>query len=49
MELGPDAEAGDAWGRDVGGDPGMIHNLAKRAHDRNWTLDPVVRSLLETD
>lgn len=37
------------------GDPGaegmqaMIHNLAKRAHDRNWTLDPVVRSLLDTD
>lgn len=27
----------------------MIHNLAKRAHDRNWTLDPVVRSLLDTD
>jgi nicotinate phosphoribosyltransferase len=27
----------------------MIHNLAKRAHDRNWSLDPVVRSLLDTD
>ena len=27
----------------------MIHNLAKRAHDRNWALDPVVRSLLDTD
>ena len=27
----------------------MIHNLAKRAHDRNWTLDPVIRSLLDTD
>ncbi|HWL82325.1 MAG TPA: nicotinate phosphoribosyltransferase [Roseomonas sp.] len=27
----------------------MIHNLAKRAHDRNWTLDPIVRSLLDTD
>ena len=27
----------------------MIHNLAKRAHDRNWDLDPVVRSLLDTD
>src|SRR3982750_2846829 len=49
VELGPDAEAGGAWGRDVGGDPAVIHNLAKRAHDRNWTLDPVVRSLLDTD
>ncbi|MFC7556231.1 hypothetical protein ACFQU7_34365 [Pseudoroseomonas wenyumeiae] len=28
---------------------GMIHNLAKRAHDRNWSLDPIVRSLLDTD
>lgn len=27
----------------------MIHNLAKRAHDRNWTLDPIIRSLLDTD
>ena len=27
----------------------MIHNLAKRAHDRNWSLDPIVRSLLDTD
>jgi nicotinate phosphoribosyltransferase len=27
----------------------MIHNLAKRAHDRTWSLDPVVRSLLDTD
>jgi nicotinate phosphoribosyltransferase len=27
----------------------MIHHLAKRAHDRNWTLDPIVRSLLDTD
>jgi nicotinate phosphoribosyltransferase len=27
----------------------MIHNLAQRAHDRNWTLDPIVRSLLDTD
>src|SRR3712207_4980821 len=49
VEPGSDPEGGDAWGRDVGGDPAMIHNLAKRAHDRNWTLDPVVRSLLDTD
>jgi nicotinate phosphoribosyltransferase len=27
----------------------MIHNLAKRAHDRNWTLDPIIRSMLDDD
>jgi nicotinate phosphoribosyltransferase len=27
----------------------LIHDLGKRAHDRNWTLDPIVRSLLDTD
>ncbi len=27
----------------------MIINLAQRAHDHNWELDPIVRSLLDTD
>ncbi len=27
----------------------MIVNLAKRAHDHNWELDPITRSLLDTD
>jgi nicotinate phosphoribosyltransferase len=27
----------------------MIINLAERAHDHNWELDPVIRSLLDTD
>ncbi len=27
----------------------MIVNLAERAHNHNWELDPVVRSLLDTD
>ncbi|MCK8787219.1 nicotinate phosphoribosyltransferase [Roseomonas sp. NAR14] len=27
----------------------MIINLAQRAHNRNWELDPAVRSLLDTD
>ncbi|HKF50234.1 MAG TPA: nicotinate phosphoribosyltransferase [Terracidiphilus sp.] len=27
----------------------MIVNLARRAHDHNWELDPIVRSLLDTD
>ncbi len=27
----------------------MIINLAERAHNHNWELDPVVRSLLDTD
>ena len=27
----------------------MIINLARRAHNHNWELDPVVRSLLDTD
>jgi nicotinate phosphoribosyltransferase len=27
----------------------MIVNLAERAHNHNWSLDPVVRSLLDTD
>ncbi len=27
----------------------MIINLARRAHDHNWELDPIVRSLLDTD
>jgi nicotinate phosphoribosyltransferase len=27
----------------------MIVNLAERAHNHNWELDPIVRSLLDTD
>ena len=27
----------------------MIINVARRAHDHNWELDPIVRSLLDTD
>src|SRR5271169_3071820 len=27
----------------------MIVNFAERAHNHNWELDPVVRSLLDTD
>ncbi len=27
----------------------MIVNLARRAHDHNWGLDPITRSLLDTD
>lgn len=27
----------------------MILNLARRAHNHNWALDPIVRSLLDTD
>ena len=26
----------------------MIINLAERAHNHNWELDPVIRSLLDT-
>ena len=29
--------------------PAMIINLAERAHNHNWELDPVIRSLLDTD
>ncbi|HEX4065413.1 MAG TPA: nicotinate phosphoribosyltransferase [Acidobacteriaceae bacterium] len=27
----------------------MIINLARRAHNHNWELDPIIRSLLDTD
>jgi len=27
----------------------VILNLARRAHDHNWEMDPIVRSLLDTD
>src|ERR1700759_1011733 len=27
----------------------MIIDFAERAHDHNWELDPIVRSLLDTD
>ncbi len=27
----------------------MIINIARRAHDHNWELDPIARSLLDTD
>ena len=27
----------------------MIVNFAERAHNHNWELDPVMRSLLDTD
>ena len=27
----------------------MIVNIARRAHDHNWELDPIARSLLDTD
>jgi nicotinate phosphoribosyltransferase len=27
----------------------MIINLARRAHDHNWELDPITRSLLDND
>ena len=27
----------------------MIVNFAERAHNHNWQLDPVIRSLLDTD
>jgi len=27
----------------------VITNLARRAHDHNWELDPITRSLLDTD
>ena len=27
----------------------MIIDFAERAHNHNWDLDPVVRSLLDTD
>ena len=27
----------------------MIINLARRAHNHNWELDPITRSLLDTD
>src|SRR5579862_5940129 len=29
--------------------PFMIINLARRPHDHNWELDPITRSLLDTD
>jgi nicotinate phosphoribosyltransferase len=29
--------------------PTVIINLARRAHDHNWELDPITRSLLDTD
>src|SRR5579871_6927892 len=29
--------------------PFMIINLARRAHDHNWEMDPITRSLLDTD
>ena len=27
----------------------MIINISRRAHDHNWELDPITRSLLDTD
>ncbi|MGB9198366.1 MAG: hypothetical protein WCB53_15700 [Terriglobales bacterium] len=27
----------------------MIINFAERAHNHNWELDPIIRSLLDTD
>jgi nicotinate phosphoribosyltransferase len=27
----------------------MIINLSRRAHDHNWEIDPIIRSLLDTD
>ena len=27
----------------------MIINLSRRAHDHNWEIDPITRSLLDTD
>ena len=27
----------------------MIVNFARRAHDHNWEMDPITRSLLDTD
>src|ERR1700753_456960 len=27
----------------------MILNLSERAHNHNWELDPIIRSLLDTD
>ena len=27
----------------------VIINLSRRAHDHNWELDPITRSLLDTD
>ena len=27
----------------------MIINIARRAYDHNWNLDPITRSLLDTD
>ena len=27
----------------------MIIDFARRAHDHNWELDPITRSLLDTD
>ncbi|MGB3628561.1 MAG: nicotinate phosphoribosyltransferase, partial [Terracidiphilus sp.] len=27
----------------------MIIDLARRAHDHNWEMDPITRSLLDTD
>jgi len=27
----------------------VIINIARRAHDHNWELDPITRSLLDTD
>lgn len=27
----------------------MIINFSERAHNHNWDLDPIVRSLLDTD
>jgi len=27
----------------------VIINVSRRAHDHNWELDPITRSLLDTD
>ncbi|HEX7729395.1 MAG TPA: nicotinate phosphoribosyltransferase [Terracidiphilus sp.] len=45
--VGDECDDGGAVG-DAGGNP-VIVNLARRAHDHNWELDPITRSLLDTD
>ena len=46
--------AGPAFPRSPSGDRQryrglVIINFARRAHDHNWELDPIIRSLLDTD
>ena len=43
------AVLGRRAGRCFNVEAGVIINFARRAHDHNWELDPITRSLLDTD